>query len=132
MTHFAQISPTENPNLFMVTNVIVAEQDVINSGLFGDPKTWVQTSYNTRGNVHYGQDGKPDGGIALRANYAAINGTYKLDDNIFYNPRPIDIKGILCNSWTVSAPDWIWKPPIPMPTDGYYIWDETTQNWISR
>ena len=66
MSHFAKI---ENN---LVTNVIVAEQEFIDT----QDGTWVQTSYNTRGNVHYGQDGKPDGGTALRANYAGIGDTY--------------------------------------------------------
>jgi len=138
MSHFAQISPTEDSNVFTVTNVIVAEQDVIDSGLFGDPKTWVQTSYNTKGGVHYApsddptvpQFTTPDDGIALRANYARIGGTYLLNEDIFYGPRPRDRKGVLCASWTVDAPDWLWKPPIPKPNTGVYGWDETTQSWI--
>jgi hypothetical protein len=39
MSHFAKV---ENG---IVVNVIVAEQDVIDSGIFGHG--WVQTSYNT-------------------------------------------------------------------------------------
>ena len=27
--------------------------------------TYKQTSYNTRGGVHYGADGQPDGGVAF-------------------------------------------------------------------
>ena len=57
MSHFAKI---ENK---IVTNVIVAEKEFINT-LDG---TWIQTSYNTRGNIHYGQDGKEDGGFSDRA-----------------------------------------------------------------
>jgi hypothetical protein len=43
MSHFAQVKNG------IVTGVIVAEQDFIDSGLVGDPKEWIQTSYNTRG-----------------------------------------------------------------------------------
>jgi hypothetical protein len=50
MGHFAKV---ENGK---VTQVIVAEQEFINSGAVGSPAQWVQTSYNTRGGVHYGQD----------------------------------------------------------------------------
>ena len=64
MSHFAKV---ENN---IVTNVIVAEQDVINSGLFGDPASWVQTSYNTRNGVHL------LGGTPLRKNFAGIGYTY--------------------------------------------------------
>ena len=54
MTHFAKVKNG------IVTQVIVAEQDVIDSGLFGDG--WVQTSYNTHGGQH--PEGRP-----LRKNY---------------------------------------------------------------
>jgi hypothetical protein len=80
MSHFAKV---ENN---IVTQVIVAEQDVIDSGLFGDPKSWIQTSYNTRGGVHYGQDGKPDGGIALRGTFAGIGYSYDAVKDIFIAP----------------------------------------------
>ena len=49
MTHFAQVVNG------IVTNVIVAEQDVIDSGIFGDG--WIQTSYNTYGGQH--PEGRP-------------------------------------------------------------------------
>jgi hypothetical protein len=115
MAHFAQV---ENG---IVQQVIVAEQDVINSGLFGTG--WIQTSYNTRGGVHYGQDGQPDGGVALRANYAGIGYTYDEINDIFYAPQPYP-------SWTIEAPTWIWTAPIPYPQDGdIYSWDESTTSW---
>ncbi|CAB4205386.1 hypothetical protein UFOVP1403_88, partial [uncultured Caudovirales phage] len=44
MAHFAQV---ENG---IVMQVIVADQDVIDSGAFGSG--WVQTSYNTYGGQH--------------------------------------------------------------------------------
>jgi hypothetical protein len=116
MAHFAQV---ENG---IVQQVIVAEQNVINSGLFGIG--WVQTSYNTRGGVHYGQDGQPDGGIALRANYAGIGYTYDEVNDVFYAPQPYP-------SWTIEAPTWIWTSPVPYPEDGnMYTWDETTTSWV--
>ena len=49
MSHFAEISGSNN----IVTRVIVAEQDFINSGAVGASSNWVQTSYNTKGGVHY-------------------------------------------------------------------------------
>jgi hypothetical protein len=64
MSHFAKI---ENN---IVTQVIVVEQDVINTGLFGDPTSWVQTSYNTRDGVHL------LGGTPLRKNFAGVGYTY--------------------------------------------------------
>ena len=116
MAHFAQV---ENG---IVTQVIVAEQDVIDSGLFGTG--WVQTSYNTRGGVHYGQDGQPDGGVALRKNYAGIGYTYDSVRDAFISPQPYP-------SWTLDEDTCYWNPPTPYPTDEKpYSWDEATQSWV--
>lgn len=116
MSHFAKV---ENG---IVTQVIVVEQDVIDSGLFG--QGWVQTSINTRGGVHYGQDGNPDGGTALRGNYAGIGHTYDETHDVFYSAKPHV-------SWILNQSTWTWEAPIPYPTDGhYYYWDETNKTWI--
>lgn len=113
MSHFAKI---ENNR---VTQVIVAEQDFIDT-LEG---TWIQTSYNTYGGVHYGQDGNPDGGIALRYNYASIGGHYDSETDAFYEEQPF-------SSWTLNTTTYTWQPPTPYPNDGNdYKWDETTDSW---
>ena len=107
MSHFAKI---ENN---IVTNVIVAEQEFIDT----QSGTWVQTSYNTIGNVHYGQDGNPDGGVALRANYAGVGYTYDENNDVFYAPKPYA-------SWTL-ADTWQWVCPVTYPDDDkMYTWDE--------
>ena len=84
MSHFAEISGSNN----IVTRIIVAEQDFINSGAVGASSNWIQTSYNTHGGVHYGQDGEPDGGVALRKNYAGIGYTYNSGSDAFISPQP--------------------------------------------
>jgi hypothetical protein len=118
MAHFAKVLDG------IVQQVIVAEPEFFNTFIDFSPGTWIQTSYNTRGNVHYGQDGQPDGGVALRANYAGVGYNYDFENDVFYAPQPF-------SSWTISAPDWIWKAPVPMPQDGkMYRWDEATLNWV--
>lgn len=128
MSYFAQVQNG------IVQQVIAAEQDVINSGLFGNPAEWIQTSYNTRGGIHYGPDGKPDGGVALRANYAGIGYVYDATNDVFYSPiRPLDMNGLVCNSWTMGPPTWIWQPPTPQPKGGIkglYEWNEATLQWV--
>ena len=106
MSHFAQVVDKK------VVNVIVAEQDIIDSGMFGTG--WVQTSYNTHGNKHPND-------TPLRGNYAGIGYTY--DNDAFYSPQPYP-------SWLLSK-DFIWEAPTPMPTDGkMYTWDEPTLSWV--
>lgn len=118
MGHFAKVLDG------IVQQVINADAEFFDTFIDSSPGSWIKTSYNTRGGVHYGQDDQPDGGVALRANYAGIGYTYDLVNDVFYAPQPYP-------SWTISGPDWIWKPPTPMPLDGKeYKWDEATLNWV--
>jgi hypothetical protein len=115
MAHFAKV---ENGK---VIQVIVAEQDIIDTGVFGHG--WIQTSYNTKGNVHYGQDGFPDGKPALRANFAGIGYTYDEIKDVFIPPKPF-------NSWVLNENTYLWESPIPYPNDGkFYFWNEENKSW---
>lgn len=119
MAHFAQIDEND-----IVIRVIVIDQDTLNTGLWGDPSTWVQTSYNTRGGVHYGEDGKPDGGSPLRKNYAGVGYVYDRTHDAFRPPQPFP-------SWTLDMDSFLWVPPVPMPLDGNpHIWHEDTKTWV--
>ena len=119
MSHFAEIN---NDNI--VQRVIVVEQDFIDSGKLGDPDNWVQTSYNTRGGVHYAPNSnEPDGGIALRKNYAGVGSTYDKTRDAFILLQPYP-------SWVLNDDTCLWNPPIPYPEDGkLYIWNEENQAW---
>lgn len=117
MSHFAKV---ENG---IVTEVLVISQDVVDSGLFGDPASFIQTSYNTRGGVHYGPDGQPDG-PGLRKNYAGIGYTYDPVLDAFIPPQPFP-------SWLLDIQACLWDSPVQYPTDGkQYIWDEATLSWV--
>lgn len=109
MSHFAQI---ENG---IVTQIIVAEQDVIDSGLFGTG--WVQTSYNTHGGQH--PEGRP-----LRKNYAGIGYTYDAGRDAFIPPKPHA-------SWLLNETSCIWEAPTPIPIDDKrYSWNEEQLAWV--
>jgi hypothetical protein len=118
MSHYAKVVDSK------VTQVIVAEADFFNTFVDTSPGEWIQTSYNTRGGVHYGQDGNPDDGVALRGNYAGIGFTYDRVNDVFYPPQPYP-------SWTLNESTWSWTAPVPYPTDdNVYNWDEATKTWI--
>lgn len=111
MSHFAKV---ENG---IVTEVLVIEQDVIDTGLFGDPSLFVQTSYNTWGGQH--PEGRP-----LRKNYAGIGYTYDPERDAFISPSPFP-------SWTLNEDTCLWDAPTPYPDDNEsYYWDEETLTWI--
>jgi hypothetical protein len=102
MAHYAKV---ENG---IVTQVIVAEQDFIDSGAIGDPAQWIQTSYNG----------------TIRNNYAGIGYTYDADIDAFIAPKPFD-------SWVLDTATAIWKAPVEKPTDEKtYVWNEDTLSWI--
>ena len=108
MSHFARV---ENG---MVTQVIVAEQDFIDTGAVGHG--WIQTSYNTHGNQH--PQGRP-----LRGNYAGIGYTYDSVNDVFVAPKPYD-------NWVLDTATWLWNPPVAMPVDEYfYTWNQETTAW---
>ena len=82
------------------------------------------TSISGSTGVHYDQDGNPDGGVALRGNYAGIGYTYDHAEDVFYAPQPFA-------SWSFNETAWLWDAPVPYPTDGMlYIWDEPTVSWV--
>ena len=121
MSHFAEIN-----NDGIVQRIIVAEQDFIDSGAVGDPSNWVQTSYNTRGGVHYAPNSnEPDRGVALRKNYAGVGYTYDKTRDAFIEPQPFP-------SWTLDEDSCYWISPVAHPMDGKgpYDWDEVALNWV--
>jgi hypothetical protein len=111
MSHFAKVIDG------IVTEVLVIEQDVIDTGLFGDPALFVQTSYNTHGGQH--PEGRP-----LRKNYAGIGFIYDTERDAFIAPQPF-------SSWTLNEDTCLWDAPTPYPDDGkIYTWDEAALAWV--
>ena len=108
--HFAHITNG------VVDNVIVIDAETLATGHWGDPSEWVQTSYNTHGNVH------ATGGTPLHKNYAGIG--YTWDGTGFAPSQPYP-------SWTKNTSTYLWEAPTPMPTDGkMYTWNEETKAWV--
>ena len=122
MSHFAKV---ENS---IVTQVLVVEQEFIDTGELGNPATWIQTSYNTKGGIHYDPlTGEPstDQSKALRKNFAGIGYTYDKERDAFIPPKSFE-------SWKLNEISCLWEAPILMPSDGkLYFWDEPLQDWIS-
>jgi len=110
LAHFAKI---ENG---VVTQVIVIDQETLNTGLWGDPASWVQTSYNTHGGQH--PEGRP-----LRKNFAGVGYTYDAQRDAFIPPKPYA-------SWLLDEATCLWNAPVAMPTEGGpFMWDEDTTSW---
>jgi hypothetical protein len=119
MSHFAKVEDG------VVTQVLVVEQEFIDTGALGDASQWVQTSYNTRGGKHYDPNtGEEDSGTPLRKNYAGKGYTYDSARDVFYEPQPYP-------SWTLDDDTCLWEVPVAYPDDDKrYSWDEDTTSWV--
>lgn len=121
MSNFAKLD-TDN----VVVEVLVIEQDVIDTGLFGDPMSFERSSYNTRGGIYYTPNtDTPDQNKSksFRKNFAGIG--YKFDRirDAFIPPQDYP-------SWTLNEDSCLWEAPTPMPNDGKtYAWNESTLSW---
>ena len=85
-----------------------------------------QTSYNTRGGVHYQADGTPsaDQSKAFRKNYAGLGYTYDESRDAFIPPKPYA-------SWVLNEDSCLWEAPVAYPDDGgRYTWDEDAGAWV--
>ncbi len=128
MGHFAKVVSGK------VTKVIVAEASFFDNFVDSSPGSWIQTSYNTRGGIHYeanSNNASEDQSKALRGNYAGIGYTYDSTLDAFYSPQPF-------TSWNLNTGSYTWEAPVAYPTgdatgsySGSYEWNEDTTNWIT-
>jgi len=120
MGHFAKVYNG------IVTRVIVAEADFFDNFMDDRPGKWIQTSYNTRGGVHYkpnSNEPSEDQSKALRKNYAGIGYTYDSTRDAFIPPKPF-------NSWKLNEETCLWESPVSYPLDEKkYRWNEDSLDW---
>lgn len=102
MSYFAQVINNR------VLKVIAAEQEVIDSGLFGDPVMWMNASY-------IGE---------IRKNFPSPGYSYDATRDAYIPPKPY-------SSWLLDETTCQWSAPVAMPQDGLlYDWVEITKSWI--
>ena len=128
MAHFAKLDENN-----LVVFVTVGRQEDDGKELELTERTgdvYKQTSYNTRGGIHYNPEtGKPseDQTKALRFNYAGIGFTFDPDkgtDGAFIPPKPFE-------SWVLNEDTCLWEAPVAYPEDGEdYTWDEESGAWV--
>ena len=99
---------------------------------------WIQTSYNTKGNKYYNEDGtEGDSSKAFRGNYAGIGYEWDEDNQIFWPKK-------LYASWVKNTTTANWQSPIgdaPALTEEQesqntaathrwsYVWNEANTTW---
>lgn len=129
MAHFALVDENN-----IVVNVVVISDEQEHRGQeylsvdLGLEGRWIQTSYNSRGGVHYHSDNvTPTGKPALRKNYAGIGYRYDETLDAFIPPPFPDLPSFIVNPKT-----GLWEPPIPEPDPkegGTWYWIEPELQW---
>ena len=115
-------------HVFTINNIEEEKiaSDFLNK-LFDVKFIWKQTSYNTRGGIHYQSDNSTPSinqNKALRKNCAGIGYYYDSIRDAFIPPK-------LFPSWILNEESCLWDSPIPYPNDGkMYTWNEDILNWI--
>ena len=129
MAHFAKLDANNIVTFVTVGRQEDDGQEAALTARTGD--VYKQTSYNTRGGVHY-TDGVPsaDQTKAFRKNYAGLGYTYDAGRDAFVPPKPY-------NSWVLNEDTCLWDAPVAMPEDAgtgeppkRYTWDEETTSWV--
>jgi hypothetical protein len=110
MAHYAFLNDNN-----VVTEVIVGvdETEFIDGK---SPEVWyselrgqrcVRTSYNSN----------------IRKNFAGLAYSYDEALDAFIPPQHFA-------SWTLDEDTCQWRPPVPQPATGNYVWDEDTTSWV--
>jgi hypothetical protein len=129
LAHFAKLDENNIVTFVTVGRQEDDGQEAELSARTGD--VYKQTSYNTRGGVHY-TDGVPseDQTKAFRKNYAGLGYTYDAGRDAFVPPKPYA-------SWVLNEDTCLWDAPVAMPEDAgtgeppkRYEWDEDTISWV--
>ena len=113
MAHFAKLGVGNIVEQVIVesNDIAITEQaglDFINK-LYNTRDVWKQTSYNNN----------------FRKNYAGIGFHYDQARDAFIAPKPF-------NSWTLDEATCRWQAPTPMPTEGFWRWDEDSLSWLEQ
>jgi hypothetical protein len=110
MAHYAYLN---DDNIVLAIIVGKDENELIeglNAEIYyaqGTPYRVKRTSYNGK----------------IRKQYAGIGFSYDPIADVFIAPQPFP-------SWTLDE-NHDWQPPIPMPIEGRWAWNENALEWIS-
>lgn len=115
MAHFAELDES-----CRVVAVVTVANDAITRDGVENEALGVSLLSSLRGHSRFMQTSRTG---RIRKRYAAIGMTYDSARDAFIPPRPFP-------SWTLDEQTCDWMPPVPSPTDGLYMWDESSAKWV--
>jgi hypothetical protein len=140
MSYFAKVVQGK------VVDIVSAEPEFFETFVDSTPGNWIQTSYNTKGGIHYDPVERDvhgrytpseDQSKALRYNFAGIGYFYDRSADAFYEQQPFP-------SWKLDTDTYLWVAPLQCPEltseqidqGCVYDWDEdahqadNTTGWV--
>lgn len=110
-SYFARIDENN-----IVTEVIAATQEFIDSGAVGPKQQWIQCCINHM----------------IRGRYPGKGYTYDRHKEEFFPPKPPEFPSFVWNN--VNGPGGKWIAPKPFPGNAInnqtFDWDESIQDWV--
>jgi len=116
MAHFARVIDSAVVKIHVVANEVITDDEGVEHEESGQafladlhgyqPEELIQCSYNAN----------------FRNCYPGVGFTYNQALDAFIPPTPYP-------SWVLDEETCLWEAPVPMPEDGDYTWNESTQSW---
>jgi hypothetical protein len=122
MAHYAFLDDNN-----VVTEVITGvdentiQTDTDGTQVGGNTEAWEAFYGNFRGQVCKRTSYNDN----IRKRYAGIGYSYSEELDAFILPKPF-------SSWSLNEEICDWEAPTPRPTDGDYVWNESTLSWDLR
>jgi hypothetical protein len=117
MAHYAWLDKNN-----LVVNVTVGvDENLVQQDIGGSTEAW-ELFYTQAINQEGVYVKRTSYNNNIRKQYAGIGYSYDPVADVFIAPQPYP-------SWSLDA-DYNWQPPMPMPTEGMWYWDEATLSWI--
>lgn len=123
MAHYALINADTHMVVTVITGVDenIIQTDLDGTQVGGSAEAW-EDFYASRpwfDNVYCKRTSYNNN---IRKQYAGIGFSYDANSDVFIAPQPYP-------SWSLDE-NFDWQPPIPMPEDGIWHWDESSLTWL--
>lgn len=122
MAHYALLD--ENNIVFAVITGVdenIVQTDLDGTQVGGLSEAW-EEFYRTRPWFNAASCKRTSYNGNIRKQYAGIGYSYNPIADVFVAPQPYP-------SWSLDE-NYDWQPPIRMPSEGQWYWDEATLSWV--
>lgn len=123
MAHYALLDEN-NVVIQVITGVDegITQLDTDGTEIGGSTEAW-ENFYATRPWLNAISCKRTSYNAKIRKQYASVGFVYNPEADVFVAPQPFP-------SWTLDN-NFEWQPPIEMPIEGCWVWNEELGNWVN-